>query len=91
MTDDRRPPFVHGDVLLRGILDQVFVFVCILSADGIVVEVNRAPLDASGIEREDVLGVPFVDTFWFSHSREARAHVTETLDRVATRGETVRA
>jgi PAS domain S-box-containing protein len=91
MTDHGERPFLHDDVLLRGVLDEVFAFVCVLSADGIVVEVNRAPLDAAGLKREDVVGVPFADTFWFSHSREARAQVVETLERVSTRGETVRA
>jgi PAS domain S-box-containing protein len=91
MSDDREHPFVRNDELLRGVLDTMFAFVCVLSPDCLVVEVNRSPLEAAGLGREAVVGVPFADTYWFSHSRQARAHVIDTLERVVTKGEAVRA
>jgi len=74
---------------LRDILDSLFAFVGLLSLDGILLEVNRAPLQAAGIRREDVIGKPFHQTFWWSYSAEIQAQLTGALARAA-KGETVR-
>jgi PAS domain S-box-containing protein len=74
---------------LRAILDNLFAFVGLLSLDGTVLEVNRAPLEAAGIRREDVIGKPFHETFWWSYSAETQAQLKGALARAA-QGETVR-
>lgn len=74
---------------LRAILDGLFAFVGLLSLDGMVLEVNRAPLEAAGIRREDVIGRPFDQTFWWSYSSETQAQLRGALARAA-QGETVR-
>jgi PAS domain S-box-containing protein len=75
--------------MLRGILDSMFAFVGVFTVDGILVDSNRAPLEAAGLKREDVIGKPVIDTFWINHSPQAQAQLSAAIDRAA-RGETVR-
>lgn len=79
----------ESDRNLRNILDGISTFVGLLSTDGTIVEVNRAPLDVAGLNREDVIGKQAPDTHWFSHSLEAQDRVRNAIKRAA-HGETVR-
>src|SRR4051812_23466992 len=79
--------FVIGDEgRLRNVLDAIFAFVGLFSLDGVVVDVNRVPLVASNLSREQVLGRRFVDLPWFSHSAIERERMAEAMARAA-RGE----
>jgi PAS domain S-box-containing protein len=79
--------FVIGDEgRLRNVLDAIFAFVGLFSLDGVVVDVNRVPLVASGLSREQVVGRRFVDLSWFSHSASERQRMADALARAA-RGE----
>ena len=73
----------------RDVLDALFAFVGFFSQEGIVLETNRAPLAASGLQRAEVVGRRFVDLPWFAHSAEERARVGEAIGRAA-RGEASR-
>jgi PAS domain S-box-containing protein len=77
---------VTDETRLRAVLDGVFVFVGVFSLDGVIVDVNRAPLAASGLARTDVVGRRFVDMPWFSHAPAERARVADAMARAA-RGE----
>jgi PAS domain S-box-containing protein len=74
---------------LHDILDSMFAFVGLFTLDGVLVEANRAPLQAAGLEREDVIGKPFAEIYWWSHSSQAQTRIREALRRAA-HGETVR-
>ncbi len=71
------------------ILDSLFVFVGVYSTEGILLEANRAPLDAANLNKSDVIGKPFWNTYWWSYSIEAQTQLKAALQRAAT-GETVR-
>jgi len=58
---------------VRRVLDSLFAFVGVLAPDGTLLEANRAPLEAAGIEASDVLGRFFWDTFWWSHDPAVQA------------------
>ena len=73
----------------REILDNISAFVGLLSLDGVLLDVNKAPLDAAGVRREDVVGKSVPETYWFSDSPEAQARVRAAIDR-AGHGETIR-
>jgi PAS domain S-box-containing protein len=73
---------------LRRVLDSMFIFAGLLSTDGKLLYTNTAPLKGVGVELDDVLGLPFVDTPWF-HAEEERQKLKENLAKAA-RGETVR-
>jgi PAS domain S-box-containing protein len=53
---------------LRGVLNALFAFVGVMTTDGILVESNSAPLEAAGIDAAEVLGKPFWQCYWWSHS-----------------------
>lgn len=70
---------------LRGLIDGLGpnMFVALLSPEGILLEVNQAPLTAAGMAAEEVLGLRLDDTHWWSHSSAARAHLRGAIERAA--------
>jgi PAS domain S-box-containing protein len=80
---------IWGEQRLRRILDGMFTFVGLYDLEGTRIETNRAPLDMAGLRREDVIGKPFWETYWWSYSEEAQDQIRSALARAA-RGEVVR-
>ena len=74
---------------LRGMLDGAFAFVGLLSAEGVLLEANHAVVEALGIRREDVIGKPLWDTYYWSHARASREMMRDAVER-AVLGEVVR-
>ena len=74
---------------LQSILDSMFAFVGLCTLDGVLIEANRAPLMAANLRREDVIGKPFWDTYWWNYSSESQEKIREALRRAAE-GATVR-
>jgi len=74
---------------LQTIIDSMYAFVAVYALDGSVLEVNRAPLEAAGLRREDVIGRPFWTTPFFSHSAAVQDQVRSALSRAAA-GDAVR-
>jgi PAS domain S-box-containing protein len=73
----------------RDVIDGLFAFVGVLTPDGVLVEANRAALQAAGLRPEDVIGLPFEQTYWWSYSPEAQAQLRAAVGRAA-RGESCR-
>jgi PAS domain S-box-containing protein len=54
-----------SEARLRGVFDQQFQFMAVLSPEGVTLEINGLPLRAAGLARDQVVGRPFWDTpFW---------------------------
>jgi PAS domain S-box-containing protein len=68
---------------LQAVLAQTYEFIGVLSLDGIVEEANRAALAFSGIEESSVLGKPFWDTPWWTHSPELRQELKKWIAEAA--------
>jgi PAS domain S-box-containing protein len=79
----------EGGQRLQQILDNLFAFVGLLSTTGVLLEANRAPLDLVGLQREDVIGKPFAETYWWSFSPESQQRLQAAMRRAA-QGESVR-
>ena len=79
------------EALLRAnvVWEQAFQFIGLLTIDGTMVEVNQAPLSFGGIEKADVLGKPFWEAPWFSHSGALQEKIRAAFV-AATNGELVR-
>jgi len=75
--------------LARITLDTMAQFVCLLDANGTVLEINQVALDGAGIQLSDVEGKPFWTTFWWQVSEEINRGLRESILR-ASRGEFVR-
>lgn len=68
---------------LRDVFDGLgpSVFVALLTADGVLVDVNRSPLEAAGLRAEDVLGLPFDETHWWTYSPDVQRQLREAIAR----------
>ncbi|MFK7769014.1 MAG: PAS domain S-box protein [Mariniblastus sp.] len=74
----------ESDARFRGIFNQTFQFIGIMSPDGTLVNANRTSLKAAGISPEEVLGKKFWDTAWWQHSNELQTRLREAVKKAAT-------
>ena len=74
---------------VRRILDSLYIFVSVMTPDGILLEVNRAALDVANLKSEDVIGKPFAQTYWWSYDSKIQAQLNDAIVRAAA-GEVVR-
>lgn len=71
---------------LRQVLDNLFAFVGILTPEGVLIDANRSPLEAAGIELADVVNQKFWDCYWWQHSETERERIkTAVADAIAGR------
>ena len=91
ITDEKKAESLlkERDQRLRSILNNVVAFIGLLSPEGVLLEINEPALHAAGLERDDVIGKYFWDTYWWSHDGDVRDAVRETVMRAA-KGELVR-
>ncbi|CAA9308153.1 MAG: Two-component system sensor histidine kinase/response regulator hybrid [uncultured Cytophagales bacterium] len=78
-----------SEARMQRVLDSMFIFAGLFTAEGRLLYANKAPLQAAGIAIEEVLGKPLEETPWWSHSGEERKLLKEKLQQAAS-GETVR-
>src|SRR5688572_22973436 len=90
---DQRPEFVwtpgEGSQRLQQVLDNVYALVGLISTNGVLLEANRTALEVAGLQREDVIGKPFAEAYWWSFSPEAQQQLQAAVRRAA-QGESVR-
>jgi PAS domain S-box-containing protein len=73
----------------RAIFNSTYQCVGLLDPEGIVLEVNRAALDAGGITADQVLGKPLWAAVWWSHDPALPERIRAAVG-LAAAGETVR-
>ena len=73
----------------ESIFNQTFQFTALLEPDGTVVEINDAALEFGGFGRAEVVGTPFFEAAWWTHSEAVYDEVRDAIDR-AESGEFVR-
>jgi sigma-B regulation protein RsbU (phosphoserine phosphatase) len=69
----------------RAIFDQNFQLMGLLAIDGTVIKINRTALILRGVEESDVIGEPFWETPWWTHSPEQQERLREAI-KAAARG-----
>jgi PAS domain S-box-containing protein len=91
MVDNRRrhARLVTAEQRFRAIFDQTFQFIGLLDVSGTLLEMNQTALAFAGARHDDVVGKPFWETPWWTHSPELQARVRAAV-RSAGRGEVVR-
>jgi PAS domain S-box-containing protein len=75
-----------SEAKFRGIFNQTFQFIGLMTLDGTLIDANRASLEAAGIDPADVLNKPFWETVWWSHSAELQKRLQQAV-RKASGGE----
>lgn len=73
----------------RAIFDSTFQFIGLLSTEGIVLEANRTALDAIAANPADIIGQPFWQTPWWTHSPQLQEQLQQAIVSAAS-GELVR-
>ncbi|MEZ6062337.1 MAG: PAS domain S-box protein [Planctomycetaceae bacterium] len=76
----------ESEARFRGIFNQTFQFIGLLTTEGTIIDANRTAMSASGVKPEDVVGKPFWDTVWWQHSPELQQRL-KTAIRAAANGE----
>ena len=62
----------ENEIRYRAVFNQTYQFMGVIEPDGTVVEVNQTALDFVNVRRDSVIGKPFWETPWWSHSAEAQ-------------------
>lgn len=65
----------------EAVFDNTYQFTGLLEPDGTVLEVNRTALSFAGLERDEVVGKPVWDTYWFQFDEAARETALEAVER----------
>jgi PAS domain S-box-containing protein len=73
----------------RAIFDHTFQFIGLMTPDGILIEANRTALTFAGIKDSDVLGKPFWDTPWWTHSTQMQDKLRDAI-KTASQGQLAR-
>ena len=79
----------HAELLLRNVLDNLFAFVCMLTVDGVLIEINRVPLRQPDSSSPTWPGKPLWQCYWWSYSPEVQQELKAAVERAA-QGERVR-
>ncbi|MCA9319565.1 MAG: PAS domain S-box protein, partial [Planctomycetes bacterium] len=74
---------------LRRVIDNMLGLVGVLTPDGTLVEVNEAALRIGALAREDVIGRPFWDCYWWNYDDVSVARLRGWVER-ALNGELIR-
>ena len=88
ITDHKRA-LEASEQKARAIFDQTFQFIGLMKTDGTLVEANRSALEFGGIKASSVLGKPFWETPWWTHSPELQEKVRQAV-KTAAQGEFIR-
>lgn len=75
--------------LARIMLDEMSGFIGLLTPNGILLECNRAALQAGGLTRDEVIGKPFWEAMWWTATPKTREDLRHAIRRAA-QGEFVR-
>ena len=71
------------ETFLRRTLDGLYAFAAVLTPDGELLEVNQTGLIQAGLKSEDVIGKPFSELFWWSHSPDVQTKLREAIETAA--------
>ncbi|MFP7673994.1 PAS domain-containing protein [Marivita sp. S0852] len=74
---------------LAGIQNSLGSFLGLLNTDGVLLEANEHALTAGNLDREDVIGKPFWDGFWWQHDPDQQQELQNWVAEAAT-GKTVK-
>lgn len=69
---------------LRSLMDNLGIFVGLLTPDGTLVEANRNALNAANLQPQDVLGKHFDEAYWWSYSETLQIQLREAIQRAAS-------
>ncbi|WP_159451538.1 PAS domain S-box protein [Planktothrix sp. PCC 11201] len=78
-----------SETRFRGIFNQTFQFMGLLTCEGVILELNQTALDFSGLQLQEVVNRPFWEEHWWTISPDVQTQLQDTIVRAA-RGEFIR-
>jgi len=78
-----------SEARFRGIFNQTFQFMGLLTCAGLTLEINQTALDFSGLQLQEVVDKPFWEGKWWPISPQSQAQLKDAINR-ATQGEFIR-
>jgi PAS domain S-box-containing protein len=66
---------IESEQKFRAIFDSMLQFIGLLTPDGIFIEGNQAVFDAVAVDRSEIIGKPFWETPWWTHSPQLQERV----------------
>lgn len=78
-----------GDERLRSLIDGVLAFVGVLSVDGTLLMANEPAVAASGLKRDELVGLPFWECYWWGSDQQTKDKLQQAVARAAS-GEQIR-
>ncbi|MCF7987101.1 MAG: diguanylate cyclase [Methylovulum sp.] len=70
----------ENSLRLNRILDNLFTYVALLDINGVVQEINKAPLVRGGYRREDIIGQLFYDAPLWNYDDEVRTQLIAAIN-----------
>ncbi len=67
----------------RAIFNSTYQFIGLLNPNGTVLEANQTALDFIGLSNDDVVGKPFWETPWWTHSAALQRRIREGIHEAA--------
>ena len=64
----------------EAVFNNTYQFTGLLDREGTLLEVNETTLSATGLERDDLVGTPLWDSFWFRSTDRARRIAREGVE-----------
>lgn len=64
------------------LINQSENFLGLMKLDGTLIDANRTALKAAGVSQADVLGKPFWETPWWTHSPELQQRLKDAVEKV---------
>jgi PAS domain S-box-containing protein len=91
MTEHNRAAVAMADSerRFRAIFNSTYQFIGLLDPQGTLLEANQTALDFIGLTNSDVVGTPFWETPWWTHSPQLQKRLKEGIGEAA-RGKLVR-
>jgi PAS domain S-box-containing protein len=80
---------LESEQKFRAIFDQTFEFIGLLNLDGTLLAANKPSLEFGGLEEQDVIGEPFWETPWWTHSPDIQDQLRQAIGEAA-KGELAR-
>ena len=78
-----------SEARFSAIIDSTYQFIGLMLPDGTLIEANQTALNAADLKREDVIGKPFWEAYWWTLSSKIQ-HQLERAVAQAAQGEFVR-
>lgn len=77
-----------NELKYKGIFNSTFSFIGFLNTEGILLEANDTAVNMTGIKREETIGKPFWECYWWQISRKTKEELKASFKKVLS-GESV--